>query len=120
LQEEGVDKAFHVMARAAGHLPGAALEWEAVEAVAYPAGRSTALNVGRATHADSTRCYRYDGCDVQELVEASGTRPPSKPFFRGPPAAPRVTAHQLLAHAEGKSLAEHTMQRHVLKRIVVL
>jgi hypothetical protein len=32
-----------------------------------------------------------------------------------------ATRHnQLLAHAEGKSLAEHTMQRHVLKRIVVL
>jgi len=36
--EAGVDKAFHVMARAPGHLPGAALEWEAVQVRARQSG----------------------------------------------------------------------------------
>ena len=91
-----------------------------VQAMSYPAGRSTAINVGRATDADTTKSYRYDGCDIQELAEAAGARPPPPQYYRGPPLAPLVTGAQLLAHEDGRSLAEHTLQRHVLKRISVL
>jgi hypothetical protein len=56
--EGGMDKAFHVVGRAGGHLPGSTVTWDQLERAAYPYGRDAHLDVGRAQPSTDTNAYR--------------------------------------------------------------